>query len=439
MKKLFESYGFNDIDDYDSLETEVTDWEKAGFKLIATKPVLDTDGFQTELAWYEKDGLHYIILGDTELYNPCNESPITYDPLETQKEAKEWFDNYTGEDEEDDYHGFFSPSELDEKITLTESYDNLPSWIIDALEKNALLKKKLSQKGVNLKTAIFTEYPPGNITSRDLSDLGKVFFLDLSFPQRWGSGFQKVVYVPRFTDPEVNINDRYRRLSKVAAKTLAIFCNRCGYIDLEDSMNRNTELRNQRSMLKKQYVDRDLSKAQHPVRRNVVYAKKPDGYNDYDNVLSYDIEWITERGYDKSGYPINPDKYIKMLNDVGLHNYAERLDSIYQKIELCRSRILTLVNKFDILSSNDYVTTGFNRNVYSNIGDIIKQLADIIDSYLRLKQNIDRILNKDRGDMPKDESIRWEFKYDGSRISKDITQLLDDIRRLESAKLREEE
>ena len=348
MKKLFESYGFNDIDDYDSLETDVTDWEKAGFNLVATKPVLDTDGFQTELAWYEKDGLHYIILGDTELYSPCNESPITYDPLETHKEAKEWFDNYTGEDEEDDYHGFFSPDDLDEKITLTESYDNLPSWIIDTLEKNASLKKQLSQKGVNLKTAIFTEYPPGNITSRDLADTGKVFFLDLSFPQRWGSGFQKVIYVPRFTDPEVNINDRYRRLSKVAAKTLAVFCNRCGYIDLEDSMNRNTGLRNQRSSLKKQYVDRDLSKAQHPVKRNVVYAKKPDGYNDYNNILSYDIEWVTDRGYDKSGYPLNPDKYIKKLNEVGLSNYSERLDSMYEKIELCRKRILLLVNKLDI-------------------------------------------------------------------------------------------
>ena len=88
------------------------DWEE-----VASKQVLDSDGFYTDYTWYKTntpDGeKHIFIFGDKDIYEPDEGYAdwISY----TEQSAKEWFDNYNGfEDDEDD---------LDE--LYTDTFDNL--------------------------------------------------------------------------------------------------------------------------------------------------------------------------------------------------------------------------------------------------------------------------------------------------------------------------
>lgn len=86
------------------------------YKLIATKSVLDLDGFTTDYTWYKcpVTGDNFFILGDTDFYPP----DPAYADYETSDDdvAQEWFDNYEGyvEDEEDS---------LDEDVATTTSGD----------------------------------------------------------------------------------------------------------------------------------------------------------------------------------------------------------------------------------------------------------------------------------------------------------------------------
>lgn len=94
----------------------VRDWRKSrrdegyedtpGYTLVATKTVTDEDGFNTDYTWYkrESDGMNVFVFGDTDIYFPQDEY---FDWEEEDDEAaKEWFDSYTGFDEEGEEERF---------------------------------------------------------------------------------------------------------------------------------------------------------------------------------------------------------------------------------------------------------------------------------------------------------------------------------------------
>lgn len=83
----------------ENIKESVTDWV-----YVKSKEVKDSDGFLTDYTMYKnQDGSKYIfMLGDKDYEEP-DESYADWE-AETEKEANEWFDSYTGfEDEEDDY------------------------------------------------------------------------------------------------------------------------------------------------------------------------------------------------------------------------------------------------------------------------------------------------------------------------------------------------
>lgn len=430
MKDIFESYGLSKINDKKSLLenfNDCNDWER-----VTSKSVVDTDGMLTDYTWYKCGDKHIFMFGDEDVYKA--DPDYADHECDSEAEAEEWFIAYKGpgedEDIEDDYHGFFAPEEDD--IVLTESYDNLPDWIIEFLNNNKAIKERLAKKNVNLKTAMFTEAPISKITKAFISDPTKIHFIHLRLPS-WGNYYTDKMYIPGIIDDEVHINDRYRKLSNVAVSKLAEYALDYGYIDLSDPMNSSASIRSDRYNLKKtSAVDRVPGKGQHPIRRNVQYYVDPEtGRKDYDNILSYDIEWITDRGYDKSGYPLDPDKYIRMLNTVGLDNYGERIDKIYNQIEQCRLRIAKVVNDLTTMDSAKYRTKGWGRTLYSDIGNIFRDFSNIVDNYQRLKENLDQILARHNNEY-KEESIKYLFVHDGRGISNDIKQLMSDIREVEN-------
>lgn len=68
------------------------------------KSVRDSDGFMTEYTmYYDSDLDRYVfVFGDTDLYDP-NDGYEEFDfECDSEREAREWFDDYTGFDDDDD-------------------------------------------------------------------------------------------------------------------------------------------------------------------------------------------------------------------------------------------------------------------------------------------------------------------------------------------------
>lgn len=99
------------------------DREAGAWRLVSTKEVTDSDGFNTEYSWYTNGNRHVFVFGDTDLYG-LDLSQADWE-CESEKEAREWFDSYEGldlenkEDIKDDFDfGTPSAQSLDEKIRV---------------------------------------------------------------------------------------------------------------------------------------------------------------------------------------------------------------------------------------------------------------------------------------------------------------------------------
>ena len=104
---------------------DTQDWEE-----VASKQVLDSDGFYTDYTWYKTntpDGeKHIFIFGDKDIYEPDEGYAdwISY----TEQSAKEWFDNYNGfEDDEDDeeYIDNLYHDASEDELRKMGAFDNL--------------------------------------------------------------------------------------------------------------------------------------------------------------------------------------------------------------------------------------------------------------------------------------------------------------------------
>ena len=96
--------------DYDDGEADIDpddDPTEGRFKYIASKSVLDSDGFYTDYTWYfdKEEGKHVFVFGDTDMYYPEDgdyDWEVEGDDEQAQAEAQEWFDSYDGDDRYDE-------------------------------------------------------------------------------------------------------------------------------------------------------------------------------------------------------------------------------------------------------------------------------------------------------------------------------------------------
>lgn len=85
------------------------------YSYIASKSVLDSDGFSTDYTWYKNaDGTHVFVFGDSDIYHP--EDGCFDHVCDTEREAQEWFDDYKGFEEE-----LEEPSSLCDLIDAAEA------------------------------------------------------------------------------------------------------------------------------------------------------------------------------------------------------------------------------------------------------------------------------------------------------------------------------
>ena len=75
---------------------KIEEFKDKVYNLVARKKVPDSDGFMTEYSWYfaPETGTHVFVFGDSDIYRP--EQEIFDHVCETEDQAREWFDNYSG-------------------------------------------------------------------------------------------------------------------------------------------------------------------------------------------------------------------------------------------------------------------------------------------------------------------------------------------------------
>jgi len=73
--------------------------DSSEYTYVASKSVLDSDGFYTDYTWYKSsDGLNVFVFGDSDLYRP-DDGNFDWEE-EDDEAAQEWFDSYSGYDDD---------------------------------------------------------------------------------------------------------------------------------------------------------------------------------------------------------------------------------------------------------------------------------------------------------------------------------------------------
>lgn len=284
--------------------------------------------------------------------------------------------------------------------------DNLPSF----LTNNTDVADALNRRGIDLANATYTrDTPPRSGRDPKISDPNRKSVYRLKDGQ---------VYIPGIYDPYVRINNdsNYVYASKLSGKNLLSFTDEYGYIDATDPSNFKTDKQRQRAAARSGSVDRGLGQ-----------YKDPSG------------NWRTARGQDKSGYKLpSPTKYSDMLYDVGLDTYADRLDYFYKRLVGIRDRLVSLMSNVDIKSPSSIKGTYYSNDALDIIGSISRSLSQAANSYRKLVENIEKLIeeynsgnyNDYEGRYPIDKSIQSAFKW--SDLSRSIQDLSKEMKGLEA-------
>ena len=325
----------------------------------------------------------------------------------------------------------------DSATSLNEDFGSFPDWLKNFLVKDRGVKMSLNKRGVDLAHATYISGKlPQNARDaafKDPSRLAVFRMVDTI------GGTHEVIYIPGINDPDVypDPNNRWSRYraSAISKKKLLELTKEYGYIDMNDSRNSNIALRNQRYHDKQGMVVRDREAGQTPQRYNVQYGTDERGYTDFDNVISFDVKWVTKRGYDKSGYKLDPDKYGRMLDNVGLDDYSIRLQMLYNQIESARTRLIALMSKYSVLDSTSVrVSRTWSRNIFGDISRVVDDFSRAIDTYTDLEEDVQRIVNSDKlDDSKKSERIHDTFTWNGKRLRDYIKEINTALRSIESA------
>lgn len=303
---------------------------------------------------------------------------------------------------------------------LTEDFGTFPSWLKTFFERRKDVRKTLTNKGVDLANATFISGQlPRNARDPAFKDETRVaVFRMVDRP----NGSYEVIYIPGITDPDVypDENNRWSRYSAstISKKKLLELTLEYGYIDMNDSRNSNMALRKQRADAKQGMVIRDRAAGQSPKLTNVKYGTDENGRTNYDTVVSYDIKWVTKRGYDKSGYPLDPDKYGRMLDRAGLDDYSVRLEMLYNKIEATRANLIDAMNKYTARDSmgrrGDRTWQG---NSFGSIASATQDFSRAIDAYREVESRVQEIVDDtELDDDRKSRRIQHAFSWYGKSV-----------------------
>ncbi len=110
------------FDEFLDNEYVCNDWS-----FVASKSVLDSDGFQTDYTWYSNaDGTQVFVFGDNDIYKP--EDGYFDHICDSENEAREWFDSYKGFENIDETEDI---SEIEQETSEDNAKNsNFKEWYI---------------------------------------------------------------------------------------------------------------------------------------------------------------------------------------------------------------------------------------------------------------------------------------------------------------------
>lgn len=296
--------------------------------------------------------------------------------------------------------------EADKKeVELQEDFSpSFPKWLTNTIKRDNV-GDYLSRQGIDLNKAEFIEAdPPVNGWDPMAKDpnLIKVFYLksDSNYPS-----YQ--LYIPGYygDTKQFDLSGNYKgiQLKTYSMKQLANHTEAFGYIDISNSKNTNFKLRKERRDVQAGDVNlkRDANK-QYSKRDIVSYPKDERGFTDWRNPILGDLKWVTNKGYDKSGYKINKDKYKEILKKLKAENYQASIEEALNKLEDYRSRLTNVLSSMNLKDSKDLSAV----NLASDY------LYRMIKSYTEVVKALERIESKSGlSEEQRKESINWEVKY----------------------------
>lgn len=297
--------------------------------------------------------------------------------------------------------------EADKKeVELQEDFSpSFPKWLTNAIKRDNV-GRYLSQQGIDLNKAEFIESdPPVNGWDPKAKDpnLIKVFYLKTE-NDRYPS-YQ--LYIPGYYGDvkQFDLSGNYRgvQLKTYSMKQLANHAEAFGYIDISDSKNTNFKLRKERRDVQAGDINlkRDSNK-QYSKRDIVSYPKDERGFTDWRNPILGDLKWVTNKGYDKSGYKINKDKYKEILKKLKAENYQAAIEETLNKLEDYRSRLINVLSSMNLKDSKDLSAVNLTSDY----------LYRMIESYTDVVKALERIESKnDLSEEDKKSAINWEVKY----------------------------
>ena len=297
--------------------------------------------------------------------------------------------------------------EADKKeVELQEDFSpSFPKWLTNAIKLDNV-GHYLSQQGIDLNKAEFIESdPPVNGWDPKAKDpnLIKVFYLKTE-NDRYPS-YQ--LYIPGYYGDvkQFDLSGNYRgvQLKTYSMKQLANHAEAFGYIDISDSKNTNFKLRKERRDVQAGDINlkRDSNK-QYSKRDIVSYPEDERGFTDWRNPILGDLKWVTNKGYDKSGYKINKDKYKEILKKLKAKNYQAAIEETLNKLEDYRSRLINVLSSMNLKDSKDLSAVNLTSDY----------LYRMIESYTDVVKALERIESKnDLSEEDKKSAINWEVKY----------------------------
>lgn len=173
-KRTNEGFGYDDdIDSFDYDGTASTQ----RYEFVKSKSVIDMDGFNTDYTMYHdlENDTYVFVFGDSDIYGP-DDGDFDWE-CDSLAEAEEWFDSYTGFEDDLDLMGESYDLSDEEKKLLIMGQD-MGSWYDEILDNEEILnryydaenKAKRIASASNLKLSDFIDSLSEDVNAQNKDD-----------------------------------------------------------------------------------------------------------------------------------------------------------------------------------------------------------------------------------------------------------------------------
>ena len=286
--------------------------------------------------------------------------------------------------------------------------ESMPDWLKKAFKRNQKYlygDVRNSELGLALDKAEYIPAPiPSSARAKEFKDPNRLQIF------RIGDN----IHIPKVIHSYVRVPGKgYVDTNTLNYKTLVSITDEYGYLDL--GKYNTKDLRKSRSIAK--------AGADNNRKKNMGQS-----WSEYNN------SWITSRGYDKSGYPLKPDKYIKMLSDLDASDTSraeQRIEKLYNRIENVKADVaeqLKASSKELINKKSKSVFGGSNG--FSDLSDALGYVSRAIESYKDLLKTIENLNERNKNNESDDKSyLKW-YSDDFARLFKEAKGYLDAAEKL---------